>query len=67
MNHGYSYDYSYYGVGDRGGAPRERDIKNAEGSLRNNDSKFKVLLTSSGQMYNDITPDLRKKLFYIYR
>ena len=62
MNHGYSYDYSYYGVGDRGGAPRERDIKNAEGSLRNNDSKFKVLLTSSGQMYNDITPDLRKKL-----
>lgn len=60
--YGISFDYRYYGVGDQGGAPRERDVVNAVGSLRNNDSKLKVVLTSSDQMYKDITPDLRKKL-----
>lgn len=58
----FSFDYRYYGVGDRGGAPRERDVKNAIGSLRNSDSKFKVVLTSSDQMFMDITPELRAKL-----
>ncbi|MDP4273442.1 MAG: glycoside hydrolase family 38 C-terminal domain-containing protein [Bacteroidota bacterium] len=60
--YGISFDYRYYGVGDRGGSPRENDIKNAIGSLRNNDSKFKVILTSSDQMYKDITPEIRQKL-----
>ena len=59
---GYAFDYRYYGVGDRGGSPRENDIKRAEGSLQNDDSNFKVLLTSSDQMYKDITPEIRKKL-----
>jgi alpha-mannosidase len=59
---GTSFDYRYYGVGDQGGAPRERDVYNSVGSLRKTDSKFKVLLTSSDQMYKDITPELRKKL-----
>jgi len=59
---GYAFDYRYYGVGDRGGAPRENDIKRAEGSLRNSDSNFRVLLSSSDQMYKDITPAIRKKL-----
>ncbi|MDP4238664.1 MAG: alpha-mannosidase, partial [Bacteroidota bacterium] len=59
---GYAFDYRYYGVGDRAGAPRENDIKRAEGSLRNSDSNFRVLLTSSDQMYKDITPEIRKKL-----
>lgn len=59
---GYAFDYRYYGVGDRGGAPRENDVKNAEGSLKNSDSNFRVLLSSSDQMYKDITPDIRKKL-----
>ena len=59
---GYAFDYRYYGVGDRGGAPRESDVKNAEGSLKNSDSNFRVLLTSSDQMYKDITPAIRKKL-----
>jgi alpha-mannosidase len=59
---GFSFDYRYYGVGDQGGAPRENDIFNAVGSLRNKDSKFKVILTSSDQMYKDITPEIRKKL-----
>lgn len=60
--YGISFDYRYFGVGDVGGAPRERDIKNAIGSLRNSDSKFKVILTSSDQMYRDITTELREKL-----
>lgn len=60
--YGISFDYRYYGVGDQGGAPRERDVKNAVGSLHNSDSKFKVVLTSSDQMYKDITPALRAKL-----
>lgn len=60
--YGISFDYRYYGVGDEGGAPRERDVKNAVGSVNNSDSKFKVVLTSSDQMYKDVTPELRKKL-----
>src|SRR6202012_1967900 len=60
--YGITFDYRYYGVGDQGGSPRERDVKNAVGSLPQTDSKFKVVLTSSDQMYKDITPDLRQKL-----
>ncbi|MDD4968984.1 MAG: glycoside hydrolase family 38 C-terminal domain-containing protein [Paludibacter sp.] len=59
---GYAFDYRYYGVGDQGGAPRENDVKRAEGSLNNNDGNFRVLLSSSDQMYKDITPEIRKKL-----
>ncbi len=61
-NTGYAFDYRYYGVGDMGGAPRENDVKNAIGSLNNSDSKFKVVLTSSDQMYKDITPEIQKSL-----
>ncbi len=59
---GYSFDYRYYGVGDMGGAPREKDVKNVIGSLNNADSKFKVILTSSDQMFKDITPEIQNKL-----
>ena len=60
--YGIAFDYRYYGVGDEGGAPRERDVKNAIGSLRNSDSRLNVILTSSDQMYKDITPAVRQKL-----
>jgi len=59
---GYAFDFRYYGVGDRGGSPRENDVKAAEASLGNSDSNFKVLLSSSDQIFKDITPDIRKKL-----
>jgi len=59
---GLAFDYKYYGVGDNGGGPRENDVRHAVGSLNNSDSKFKVVLSSSDQMYKDITPDIRKKL-----
>jgi len=61
-NFGYAFDFRYYGVGDMGGAPRENDVKTAEESLGNSDGNFKVLLTSSDQMFKDITPDIRRKL-----
>lgn len=57
-----SFDYRYYGIGDQGGSPRENDVRHAVASLHHPDSKFKVVLTSSDQMYKDITPEIRKKL-----
>jgi alpha-mannosidase len=60
--YGVSFDFRYYGVGDIGGAPREEDVKNAIGSLPQSDSKFKVILTSSDQIYKDITPEIITKL-----
>jgi alpha-mannosidase len=60
--YGLYFDYRYYGVGDVGGAPRDGDVKNAVGSLPQSDSKFKVVLTSSDQIYKDITPEIRAKL-----
>lgn len=60
--YGLSFDYRYYGVGDRGGAPLKDDVKHAVESARSTDGKFKVVLTSSDQMYKDITPEIRKKL-----
>lgn len=56
------FDYRYYGIGDRGGAPREEDVKNVIESLDHSDSKFKVLLTSSDQMFKDITPEIYRRL-----
>jgi alpha-mannosidase len=60
--YGITFGYRYYGCGDMGGGLRERDVINAEGSLNNPDSKIKVVLTSSDQMYKDITPEIKKKL-----
>jgi len=60
--HGLSFDYRYYGIGDQGGAPRENDVRNAISSLGHSDSDFKIVLTSSDQMYLDITPEIREKL-----
>ena len=62
IKHGYSFDYAYYGVGDQGGAPRENDVRHAVGSLRQPDSKFKVILASSDQLYKDITPEIKENL-----
>jgi len=60
--YGILFGYRYYGAGDMGGGIRERDLINAEGSLNNPDSKLKVELTSSDQMFKDITPEIEKEL-----
>jgi alpha-mannosidase len=55
-------DYHYYGVGDQGGAPLEADVQNYLASIGQPDSKIKVALVSSDQMYKDITPELKAQL-----
>ncbi len=57
-------DFRYYGTGDVGGAPQEKDVQNAMGSIKQTDNNFKVVLTSSDQIFKDInaTPSLRAKL-----
>ncbi len=55
-------DYHYYGVGDQGGAPREKDVDNYLTCRAAPDRKIDLLLTSSDQFYRDVTPELRGKL-----
>ncbi len=55
-------DYRYYGVGDEGGAPREEDVKNAVGSLDQPDGKINVYLSSSDQLFRDLTIEQRNQL-----
>ncbi|MDR3194664.1 MAG: alpha-mannosidase [Tannerella sp.] len=60
---GYAIDYRFYGVGDEGGAPLKNDVKHATESLGSRpDSKFRLLLTSSDQMFKDLTPEIVSKL-----
>ena len=54
--------YHYYGVGDRGGAPRKKDVEKCIESLNNPDGQIKVVLTSTDQMYKDITDEQKSKL-----
>lgn len=66
MDNGKKYgvyaDYRYYGVGDVGGAPREEDVKNAVESLPREGSRIQVRLTSSDQLFRDLTPELARQL-----
>ena len=55
-------DYRYYGVGDQGGAPREDDVKNAIGSIDQPDGKIIVYLSSSDQLFRDITDGQKNQL-----
>ncbi|MFC2102503.1 alpha-mannosidase [Bacteroidota bacterium] len=55
-------DFRYYGVGDVGGAPREEDVQHAEGSLHHPDSKIQVYLSSSDQLFRDLTSQQAAKL-----
>jgi len=55
-------DYRYYGVGDVGGAPRDEDVKNAVGSLDQPDKKINVYLSSSDQLFLDLTEDQKKQM-----
>ncbi|MCE1198400.1 MAG: glycosyl hydrolase-related protein [Marinilabiliales bacterium] len=60
--YGIRFDYRYYGCGDMGGGLRDRDVTYAEESLHNPDSKIRVVLASSDQMFRDITPAIEAKL-----
>ncbi len=55
-------DYRYYGVGDVGGAPREADIANAVAAVESPNPLIHVRLTSSDQLFRDLTPALASRL-----
>ncbi|MFH1936532.1 MAG: glycoside hydrolase family 38 C-terminal domain-containing protein, partial [Bacteroidota bacterium] len=55
-------DFRYYGVGDVGGAPREEDVQHAIGSLNHPDSRIQVYLSSSDQLFRDLTPEQAARL-----
>ncbi|MCB9852096.1 MAG: alpha-mannosidase [Phycisphaerales bacterium] len=55
-------DYHYYGVGDQGGAPKEKDVKNYVESMNAKDGPIKVVLAASDQMYKDITSEQKDML-----
>ncbi|MDR1880092.1 MAG: alpha-mannosidase [Tannerellaceae bacterium] len=60
---GYAFDFRFYGIGDEGGAPLKNDVKHATESLAERpDSKFRILLTASDQMFKDITPEIEARL-----
>ncbi|MDR1938000.1 MAG: alpha-mannosidase [Tannerellaceae bacterium] len=60
---GYAFDFRFYGIGDEGGAPLKNDVKHATECLTQQpDSKFRILLTASDQMFKDITPEIEAKL-----
>jgi alpha-mannosidase len=48
-------DYRYYGTGDIGGSPRPDAVKNAVGSQNNPDGRIKLYLSSSDQLFRDLT------------
>lgn len=55
-------DFRYYGVGDVGGAPREKDVKQVVNSLDNPDGKIDINLGSSDQIFRDVPNRKKAKL-----
>jgi alpha-mannosidase len=66
MDNGKKYgvyaDYRYYGTGDIGGSPAEMAIKNGLESIDNPDSRIHVYLSSSDQLFRDLTKEEKDRL-----
>jgi len=62
INYGVFADFHYYGVGDVGGAPRAADVARYTASARRDCGLYRVALTSSDQLFKDITAEQRKQL-----
>lgn len=61
------YDLYFHGIGDRGGAPKEKSVKFVEEEIsKNNRSDIEVLASSADRIYHDIdenfTPEQKAKL-----
>jgi alpha-mannosidase len=54
-------DYQYYGVGDRGGAPREESVQLVQESVRSTGA-VRVVSARADQMFQDITEVQRLRL-----
>ena len=68
-NEKYNLDmtYIFHGIGDRGGAPKEKSVKFVEEEIsKNNSSDIEVLASSADRIYHDIdenfTPEQKAKL-----
>lgn len=48
-------DYRYYGVGDRGGSPDEKSVRQVERAVADN-GPIKVISATAAQMFDDLTP-----------
>ncbi|MEM1164807.1 MAG: glycoside hydrolase family 38 C-terminal domain-containing protein [Planctomycetota bacterium] len=55
-------DFHYYGVGDMGGAPPEAAVVNYTESGGRSSSLYDVILPSSDDLFEDITPAIRARL-----
>lgn len=55
-------DYRYYGVGDVGGAPREPDVANAVAAVMSPEAKIHIYLSSSDQLFRDLTEEQISRL-----
>ena len=54
-------DFRYYGVGDRGGAPNDSDVRHMEESVHGG-GPLRVIPSTTAQMFHDITPAQRATL-----
>lgn len=54
-------DYTYYGIGDRGGSPREPSVKWAEKTAVGS-GPVRVVVGTADQMFRDIKPEQEAKL-----
>jgi len=54
-------DYHYYGVGDRGGAPKDESVKWLERSIAGN-GPVNVIAAAANQIYKDLEPEQIAKL-----
>lgn len=54
-------DFRYYGVGDRGGAPRDADVQRVEDAVHGG-GPLHVMPSTTAQMFSDITPAQRAGL-----
>src|SRR4030095_6804449 len=61
-DYGVFADYHYYGVGDQGGAPKDADVANYLASIDQPHSKSHVVLSSSDQIYRDLTAEQAARL-----
>lgn len=61
QKYGVNAEYMYYGVGDVGGAPTEESVDWLMKSIKNND-KVKIISSTTAQLFDDITPELKAKL-----
>lgn len=54
-------DFRYYGVGDRGGAPRDADVQRVEEAVHGS-GPLRIISGTTAQMFRDITPAQRAAL-----